>query len=186
LIDAIFGSDDNGEKATRILESLFYMVVTRFEYCLSRDINHFSGYYALELLIMLMKRISSESILDHLRWPLSQLLFKFNFYFDGLIDKAYKILGQRETSMHISDKAVILTLKSQRLLLIDYFCTVVVVSVGQRRSVPDMLNSRVIDIIVTWIKEKFDNAFVMVCYVSCSRDLSNVSRKHWRDASKIF
>lgn len=162
FIDAFLGKDETGEKSTKRLENLFFTVVTRFGICLARDMNHFSGYYALELLNSIMRRVASVPELSYLKWPIGKMLFKFNYYIDDLINKAFKILSQRETSIQMGDRAVIVTLKTQRLLIIDYFCSSVAVSVGQRRQFPDMLNPRIIDILVTWIKEQFGNAFVMV------------------------
>lgn len=174
FLNAFFGATDEPDKSedkalanatqkgTSILEKIFYTVITRFKFTVKKKQNHSSGYYALELLVNIMKKIDQEQKLAYLKTPLSQLLLKFNYYFDKLIDLAYQEFHQNETSLKVPDKVVFVALKTQRLLIIDFFCTMISVSVGHRRSVASVLNPRIIDIVVIWIREKFDNGFVMV------------------------
>lgn len=158
------------------LDHLFMTVISKFKYAIKDDVTHTSGYYALELLVNVMRRVATEPKLLNWKWQLNQLLIKYTFYFDKLFNDAYEEMHKRERSIHVPDKAVFITVTTPRLLLIDYFMALIGVSVGQRRSAATLLNPRVIDIVMLWVREQFGNAFVMVILFHQSRFIEGMEK----------
>lgn len=144
------------------LDNLFMTVITRFKYCIKDDTTHFSGYYALELLVNMIKRIDSAPQLAGWKLPVNQLLMKYTFYFDKLIDEVFDNLQKKEKSVQVQDRTNFIALTLPRMQLIDYFFTMVGICTSFRRSAASLLNPRIIDIIMVWVREQFGNSFVMV------------------------
>lgn len=158
-----FGSiEHNPETNVSRLDNLFLAVITKFIYSVKDNNTHFSGYYALDILVKVMRRIESEPKLACWRWALNQLLIKYTFYLDKLFNDVYDELHKKEKSVMVPDKAIFIMVTTPRLLLIDYFMTMVSVCVGQRRAAVGFLNPRIIDIVMLWVREQFGNSFVMV------------------------
>lgn len=151
-------------------------VITKFFYCVKDNDTNTSGYYAMDLLVRVMRRIESEEKLAGWRWGLNQLLIKYTFYFDKLFNDVYEDLHKKEKSVMVADKAIFITVTTPRLLLLDYFMTMVSVCVGQRRCAATYLNPRVIDIVMLWVREQFGNSFVMVASPQQTRFIDGMKK----------
>ena len=166
---AFFGSTD--ESRQHVLEQLILGVVTKFKYSVKWNNPKTSGFLILELLVMIMKQVDECVLFQKLKYPLNQLLTKYYFFIDDMMFDCYKNLAKREFSIKIPDKVAFIALTNYRHLLIEFFFLSVCVSSGQRRTMLHVLNPRLLDIIVSWVKEKFDNSFVMVAFESSSDEI---------------
>lgn len=159
FINAFFGYDESLQ--TRF-EHLMQAIVTRFAYSIKENTKHHSGFYSMQLLVNILKRTSNHLSMSRLKMVINPLLMNYNYFVDGIFFSTFETLNKREESIRVPDKVAFISLKENRLLLIELLCFMVSVSQGQRRSVVNQFSSRTIDIFNTWIREKFDNSFVMV------------------------
>jgi hypothetical protein len=118
----------------------------------------------MELLTKVLGLTSSNVALARVKLASHSVLLKYNYFFDELFYKAYQYFGEREESIYIPDKVIFISLKEHRMVLMNFFFNMVCVSSGQRKSVVSNLNSRMVDIIMIWVREKFDTSFVMVSF----------------------
>lgn len=172
FLDCFLG--DNEQVQSVALEHLLLTVVTRYFLSIKYDNKNYSGFYAMELLVNLMKRVDESPKLQKLRYIFCPLLIKFHFSVDKMYFRAYEHFGKNEQSMNIPDKVVFISLKHHRLLMMEFFMLMICISSGQRRTVLNIMNPRLLDINMLWIKEKLDNSFIMVEFdhsspSSCSR-----------------
>lgn len=93
---------------------------------------------------------------------MSNLIIKYYYFIDKLYFEAFLLFNKHETSVTMQDRMVPIMLTQERLLLLQFFFAIVAVSKNQRRNVMEILNIRLTDICLTWIKESFDVPAVAV------------------------
>ncbi len=147
------------------------------------DNKNYSGFFAMELLVNLMKRVEESPKLQKLRYVFCPLLIKFHFSVDKMYYKAFELFGKNEQSMSIADKVVFISLKHHRLLMMEFFMLMICISSGQRRTVLNIMNPRLLDINMLWIKEKLDNSLVMVAASHSSPSSWSPSKDCSKEAS---
>ena len=157
--EAFFGDSDEASKI--FIEHLFYVIFGKFYSSCKHDLLDFSGKNIMELVVLIMNRSKDNPFLHKLKWVINPLLIAYNYFIDELFYECYQLFSTKETSLYMQDRPVYIKMGTHRLLLLEFFFGTVQVSHGTRKNITQAMNPRMIDIVLTWVREKIDNSIIM-------------------------